>query len=80
MKRARFNQGSVVFDKHIRKWRFLQWVNGKRRSRVIGTKQEFPTKTAAVRAAHSLETGCCSRSDSGRNGRAVQSGEDAYAT
>ena len=55
MKRARFNQGSVVFDKHISKWRFLQWVNGKRKSRVIGTKQEFPTKTAAVIAAHSLE-------------------------
>lgn len=55
MKRARFNTGSVVFDKRIRKWRFLEWVNSKRRSRVIGTKQEFPTKAAARKAAQSLK-------------------------
>lgn len=54
MKRARFSTGSVVFDKHIGKWRFLQWVNGKRRSQVIGTKQEFPTKTAARQYAEKL--------------------------
>ena len=55
MRRARFTTGSVVFDKHIRKWRFLQWVNGKRKSQVIGTKQEFPTKAAAQKAVQSLK-------------------------
>lgn len=54
MKRARFSTGSVVFDKHISKWRFLQWVDGRRRSQVIGTKQEFPTKTAARQYAERL--------------------------
>lgn len=56
MKRARFNTGSVVFDKHIKKWRFLEWINGKRKTRVIGTKQEFPTKAAARKVADSLRT------------------------
>ena len=55
MKRARFKTGSVVFDKHISKWRFLQWVDGKRRSQVMGTKREFPTKAAALKAAQSLK-------------------------
>lgn len=56
MRRARFNSGSVVFDKHIKKWRFLEWINGKRKTRVIGSKQEFPTKAAARKAAESLKT------------------------
>ena len=46
MKRARQN-GSVVFDKHVGTWRFLQWVDGKRRSQTIGSKLEFPTKASA---------------------------------
>src|SRR5215467_2995144 len=54
-KRARYKTGSVVFDKHISKWRFLQWVDGTRRSQVIGTKREFPSKAAAQRAAESLK-------------------------
>src|SRR5437764_836737 len=47
MKRARFNRGSVVFDKHVGTWRFLQWIAGKRKSETIGTKQQFPTKASA---------------------------------
>jgi integrase len=54
LKRARFKTGSVVFDKHIGKWRLLQWVEGRRRSQVIGTKQEFQTKAAAWREAERL--------------------------
>jgi integrase len=54
MRAKRRNTGSVVFDKHISKWRFLQWVHGKRKSQVIGTKQEFPTKAAAWREAERL--------------------------
>jgi integrase len=52
MKRAaRFQTGSVVFDKRRKTWNFLQWQDGKRRSRLIGTLQQFPTKGAAQRAA-----------------------------
>src|SRR6266403_5953729 len=55
MKRAaRHKVGSVVFDKRRKTWNFLQWVGNKRRSKVIGTLQEFPTKSAACRAAESL--------------------------
>ena len=55
MKRAaRFQTGSVVFDKRRKTWNFLQWQDGKRRSRLIGTLQQFPTKGAAQRAAQGL--------------------------
>lgn len=52
MKRAqRFKTGSVVFDRRRKTWNFLQWVDGKRRSTVLG---RFPTKTAAWNAAQVL--------------------------
>jgi integrase len=52
MKRAaRHKTGSVVFDKRRKTWNFLWWVEGKRRSKQIGTLAEFPTKGAAWRAA-----------------------------
>ena len=52
MKRAaRHKTGSVVFDKRRKTWNFLWWEDGKRRSRVIGTFQEFRTKGAAWDAA-----------------------------
>lgn len=52
--RARHKTGSVVFDKHVGTWRFLQWIGSKRKSQTIGTKQEFPTKAAAWREAQKL--------------------------
>lgn len=55
MKRARHSSGSVLFDKGRGTWRFLQWVNGKRRSRTLGTKQELPTKAAAWAAVERLK-------------------------
>jgi len=51
MKRARLQQGSVVFDKRRRSWNFLWCENGHRRTRLIGSAREFPTKTSAWRAA-----------------------------
>jgi integrase len=55
MKRAaRHKTGSVVFDKRRGTWRFLQWISSRRRSQTIGTKQEFPTKTAAWREAERI--------------------------
>jgi hypothetical protein len=45
MKRAaRFQTGSVVFDKRRKTWNYLWCEGGKRRSKLIGTLQEFPTK------------------------------------
>jgi integrase len=56
MKRAaRHKRGSVVFDKRRRTWNFLWWEQGKRRSRRIGTLQQYRTKGAAWQAAQSLE-------------------------
>ena len=55
MKRAaRVNQGSVVFNKRFGTWNFLWCENGHRRSKVIGTSREFPTKASAWRAAEPL--------------------------
>jgi integrase len=56
MKRAaRHKTGSIVFDKRRKTWNFLQWAGGKRRSKVIGTLREFPIKSAAWRAAESMQ-------------------------
>jgi integrase len=51
---ARVNQGSVVFNKRFGTWNFLWCENGHRRSKVIGTAREFPTKAPAWRAAEPL--------------------------
>jgi len=54
MKRAaRHKTGSAVFDKRRKTWNFLWWEDGKRRSRLIGTRKEFRTKGAAQRAMQS---------------------------
>jgi integrase len=56
MKRAaRFKTGSVVFDKRRKTWNFLHYEDGKRRTRVIGSLQQFPTKGAAWREAQSFQ-------------------------
>jgi hypothetical protein len=51
---ARVNQGSVVFNKRFGTWNFLWCENGRRRSKLIGTLKEFPTKATAWRAAEPL--------------------------
>ena len=55
MKRARHSTGSLIFDKARNKWRFLQWIEGKRQTRIIGTRQEYPTKSAAWKAVETLQ-------------------------
>jgi integrase len=52
--RERHKTGSLVFDRSRGTWRFLQWVDGRRRSQTIGTKQGFPTKAAAWKAVKPL--------------------------
>ncbi len=54
MKRARHQQGSVVFNKRSRTWHFLWRENGKRRSRLIGCERDFPTKTSAWEQAENI--------------------------
>ena len=46
--------GSVRFDKRRKTWNFL-WYDGKtRRSKLIGSKQQYPTKAAAWKAVERL--------------------------
>jgi integrase len=56
MKRARHQKGSVVFDNRRKTWNFLTSENGKRRSKLIGTKQQYPTKSSAWDAAEKLRS------------------------
>lgn len=51
MKRVRRKTGSLVIDKRIRKWNFIWWGNGHRKSRVVGSTRDYPTKASAWQAA-----------------------------
>lgn len=54
MRVQRHASGSVRFDKRRKTWNFL-WYDGRtRRSKLIGTKQEYPTKAAAWKEAERL--------------------------
>jgi len=55
MKRARKQTGSVVLDKRIGAWNFFWWSEGKRRSKVIGSIRDYPTRSSALRAAQALK-------------------------
>ena len=54
MRRVRQQFGSVVFDKRNRTWHFLWWEDGKRRSKVIGSIRDFPTKASVWKVAKPL--------------------------
>lgn len=49
--------GSVRFDRRRRTWNYLWYETGKRRSKLIGTKQEYPTKASAWKEVERLEVG-----------------------
>jgi integrase len=51
----RHKTGSVRFDKRRGTWNFLWYDGPTRRSKRIGTKQEFPNKAAAWKAVERLE-------------------------
>jgi integrase len=51
----RHKTGSVRFDKRRGTWNYLWYDGPSRRSKRIGTKQEFPTKAAAWKEVESLE-------------------------
>lgn len=50
MRAQRHTVGCVRFDKRRGTWNYLFYDHGKRRSKMIGTKKEFPTKAAAWKA------------------------------
>ena len=54
MRTQRHTNGSVRYDKRRKTWNFLWYDGPVRRSRRIGTKQEFPTKAAAWKEVERL--------------------------
>jgi integrase len=57
LKRARVQNGSVVFNRKYGTWNFLWFEDGHRKSRKIGTALEFKSKEAASLAADALRNG-----------------------
>lgn len=66
--------GSVRYDKRRKTWNYLWYDGSIRRSKRIGTKQEFPTKAAAWRAVDRLDV----RPRSETNGDTVRSMIERY--
>lgn len=56
MRTQRHTTGSVRYDKRRKTWNYLWYDGPTRRSRRIGTKQEYPTKAAAWKAVDRIET------------------------
>jgi len=57
MRVQRHTSGSVRFDKRRQTWNYLWYESGKRRSKLIGTKQDYPTKAAAWKEVDRLQIG-----------------------
>src|SRR5579871_5734442 len=55
MRVQRHTNGSVRYDKRRKTWNYLWYDGPVRRSKRIGTKQEFPTKAAAWKGVERLE-------------------------
>jgi integrase len=55
MRVQRHASGSVPYDKRRKTWNYLWYDGPVRRSKRIGTKQEFPTKAAAWKEVERLE-------------------------
>jgi integrase len=55
LRTQRHTRGSVRFDRRRRTWNYLWYEAGKRRSKLIGTKQEYPTKAAAWKAVEHIQ-------------------------
>src|SRR5262245_3496783 len=54
MRAQRLKRGSVRYDKRRKTWNYLWYDGGKRRSKLIGTKQDYPTKAAGWGAVDRL--------------------------
>jgi len=55
MRVQRHASGSVRYDKRRKTWNYLWYDGPTRRSKRIGTKQEFPTKAAAWKEVEGLD-------------------------
>jgi integrase len=53
----RHASGSVRYDKRRKTWNYLWYDGPTRRSKLIGTKQDYPTKAAAWKEVERLEAG-----------------------
>jgi len=57
LRAQRHSTGSVRFDRRRRTWNYLYYDGATRRSKLIGTKQDYPTKAAAWKAVARLQLG-----------------------
>lgn len=57
MRVQRHASGSVRYDKRRKTWNYLWYDGATRRSKLIGTKQEYPTKAAAWKQVDRLAVG-----------------------
>ena len=71
MRVQRHASGSVRYDKRRKTWNYLWYDGPVRRSKRIGTKQEFPTKAAAWKEVESLETQATETTETGDTVRSV---------
>src|ERR1700734_3383704 len=55
MRIRRHASGSVRYDKRRKTWNYLWYDGATRRSKLIGTKQEFPTKAAVWKEVERLK-------------------------
>jgi integrase len=60
MRVQRHSTGSVRWDRRRGTWNYLWYEAGKRRSKLIGNKQQFPTKAAAWKEVHRMALRECS--------------------
>ena len=57
MRAQRYKRGSVRYDKRRGTWNYLWYESGKRRSKLIGTKQQYPTKADVWKTVERLQIG-----------------------
>src|SRR3954470_14759643 len=56
MRVQRHATGSVRYDKRRKTWNYLWYDGATRRSKLIGNKQEYPTKAAAWKQLERLQS------------------------
>jgi integrase len=55
MKRARVQKGSLVLNRKYGTWNFLWFENGRRRSQLVGSIEEYPTRESARKLTEPLK-------------------------
>jgi integrase len=71
MRVQRHTTGSVRYDKRRKTWNYLWYDGATRRSKLIGNKQEFPTKAAAWREVERIRPAAQLKPDNGDTVREV---------